>query len=128
MKFEIKFYNDIHVVQIGCPEWEFQWEAGSAPLLGLVFQDSTAEAEKMQKKQDLSIVGVISHTNDMCGTNLKKSVRVNHCENMAGPEPLIEKLARNDVKKARWIGVEVKFVVVLYQAILCLCTYWSEMF
>ena len=44
---------------------------------------------------------------------------------VAGPEPLIEKLARNDVIKARWIGVEVIFGLVLCQAILCLRTYWS---
>ena len=46
---------------------------------------------------------------------------------MAGPELLIEKLARNDVVKAQWIGVEVKFVVIT-SGNVCLGTYYLKMF
>ena len=71
MKFEIKFQNDIQVF-------------GPAPQLHLVFQDNCG-SKKKQSKIDLSVVGVVSHTSSMCGTNLQESFEVGSSENMAAP-------------------------------------------
>ena len=73
---------------------------------------------KMQKKTDLSILGVVSHTKDICGINLNESVSIDNCEDIIGPQLLIKHLSWYNIIEAQQIVIEVILAVVLCEAIL----------